>query len=369
MQSYLSLPLLAQGRKKKWSYSSLLFSLFYFVPLYLQDSVTISLFIAYACAYLIFVALYIYSINQPVSRLPFFLVAIATLTFIVSVTNPGGAILFGYLGFIVGYYYTLKTGSALCIAMVVALYVLHFQWPQNPLFFLIITCSNVAVLFAFGFMERKETLHTMREEQQAMSIGQLSAIAERERIGRDLHDIAGHALSGIALKAHLADKLMTKGNTDMAQKEIQELAAMTKSLLSEIRQTVSGIKHLSFDDTLAQGLSRLSEGGFHTTSHIDKELVATLSPLQETQLTLIIKECITNIVKHSNGDAVQVSLKSKHNFIELAVTDNGTVKQIIKGNGLAGICERADLIHATVDFSSGTQTAVVLLLPKAEVVA
>jgi two-component system sensor histidine kinase DesK len=85
----------------------------------------------------------------------------------------------------------------------------------------------------------------------------LSAIAERERIGRDLHDVAGHALSSISLKAQLADKLISKDKIEDAHREVKALAQLSQALLSDIRQAVSDIKQLSLSDEIAKDKSLL----------------------------------------------------------------------------------------------------------------
>lgn len=70
------LPLLADGRKKKWSYSSLVFSLFYFVPmLFMQNAPSNWVMALILTGFVTFVLLYVLCVNQPVNRLPYYLTA------------------------------------------------------------------------------------------------------------------------------------------------------------------------------------------------------------------------------------------------------------------------------------------------------
>ena len=137
--------------------------------------------------YALFVALYIQAINKPVNRLPYLLTALIILGYALSFQNPGGAIIFGFVGFIIGYYYSLKKGIAFISTLAVSLALLQLLVFKGEGFYLLAATINSVVLFGFGAMERKETLYQMKEAKHAESMRTLSAIAERERIGRDLH--------------------------------------------------------------------------------------------------------------------------------------------------------------------------------------
>jgi len=359
-----SLPLLAQGRKKKWSYSSLCFSLFYFVPIILMQN-TLSLWVmAFVVAgFFTFVSLYIICINQPLNRLPYYLSAMVVLAYATSMVNLGGTVIFGYFSFIIGYYYRFTVGIILVLMVFASLAVMKVILYPNGLFFFIASGANITVLFGFGIMERKETLFQRKEAQHAAALGTLSAIAERERIGRDLHDVAGHALSSISLKAQLADKLISKGRTTEAQAEVKALAQLSQQLLSEIRQTVSGIKHLSLSQEITKNRAKLSQQTFDVHSNVEETCFRELTPLQETQISLIIKEATTNILRHSNGDKVTLSIRDDDGMLHLVISDNGSSYCQTEGNGVQGIRERAELINANVEFQWGSPTILTLQLP------
>ncbi|MCQ8848378.1 sensor histidine kinase [Alteromonas stellipolaris] len=358
------LPLLADGRKKKWSYSSLVFSLFYFVPmLFMQNAPSNWVMALILTGFVTFVLLYVLCVNQPVNRLPYYLTAMIFLAYTTSLVNPGGTVIFGFISFIVGYYYRLRTGIILLLIVSASLIVMKVLLYPTGLFFFLGAGSNIAVLFGFGYMERKETLFQQKEAKHAAALGTLSAIAERERIGRDLHDVAGHALSSISLKAQVADKLLSKGRTAEAQAEVKALAQLSQQLLSEIRQTVSGIKHLSFSQEIAKNMAKLSEQGFHEVSDVDESSFTHLTPLQETQLSLIVKEATTNILRHSKGNQATLTLQCTNDMLTLVITDNGNSHCQTEGNGVQGIRERAELINATVEFQWGSPTVLTLQLP------
>jgi len=363
-----AIPLLADGRKKKWSYSSLVFSLFYFVPmLFMQDAPSSWVMALIVMGFVTFVFLYVLSVNQAVNRLPYYLTAMLVLAYTTSLVNPGGTVIFGFVSFIVGYYYRFSIGVILLLAVSASLIFMKVYLYPTGLFFFLAAGANIAVLFGFGVMERKETLFQQKEAKHAAALGTLSAIAERERIGRDLHDVAGHALSSISLKAQVADKLLTKGRTAEAQAEVKALAQLSQQLLSEIRQTVSGIKHLSLREEIAKNMAKLSEQGFSVAndvaSDVDRSSLPLLAPIQETQLSLIIKEATTNILRHSKGNQVTLTLKHTNHMLSLVIADNGNSHCQTEGNGVQGIRERAELINATVEFQWGSPTVLTLQLP------
>ena len=210
--------------------------------------------------------------------------------------------------------------------MMLVLVSLHITVFNNAHFLLSASLLNSLVLFGFGVMERKETLHSLKESQQAEALRVLSAIAERERIGRDLHDVAGHALSSISLKAQLADKLISKDKIEDAHREVKALAQLSQALLSDIRQAVSDIKQLSLSDEIAKDKSLLEENGFNVTTDIEGGAEARLSAKQESQLALIIKELTTNTLRYSNGNAVSLDLEVNEQTVKMTYKDHGVVE-------------------------------------------
>ena len=353
LNSDMAMPRLASGRKKRWSYSSLFFSLFFFVPLFLSMPLPSTVWTTQLLGYALFVTLYVQAINKPVNILPYFLTALIILGYALSFQNPGGAIIFGFVSFIIGYYYTLKKGIAFISTLAVSLALLQLLIFKGEGFYLLAATINSAVLFGFGAMERKETLYQMKEAKHAESMRTLSAIAERERIGRDLHDVAGHALSSIALKAQLADKLLSKSEVELAQKEVKALAQLSQSLLSDIRHAVSDIKHLTLSDEISKNIALLEENHFEVSATLAQDLETTLSSLQESQLSLVVKELTTNTLRHSKGSKVSLEIAYQEDAITLRYHDYGdptSPQQLVEGNGLTGIRERAESIGAKVHF-------------------
>ncbi|MFB1000173.1 MAG: histidine kinase, partial [Colwellia sp.] len=169
------------------------------------------------------------------------------------------------------------------------------------------------------------------------------------------HDLLGHTLSSIALKAELAEKLAKAGHAEKSIEEISQVAKITRETLSEVRQAVSGYKakdpHIEVDKIVA----RLADKNFTVVQELS---LKHLTAKAESSLLLILREAITNIIRHSNGDHVLVkTLQTEESFL-LTIFDNGshflkTNKTPLFSNGLKGIIERVSELKGK--FSLNTQ--------------
>ena len=357
-----TLPLLAEGRKKKWSFSSLFFALFYFVPILLSDALTTALFIKNLFVFLMFVGVYIFTISAQFSRLPLALAVLFGVSMVGVWFNSGGIVFFGFFSFIVGYYYSPKWAIVICAAAAGFLLAAlgHNYDNQNLMFGAVI---NMCVLYGFGLMERNETLFQQKDEQHKLSLQKLSAITERERIGRDLHDIAGHALSSISLKAQVAAKHLEKETTQAAKEEVLQLATLSQNLLSEIRQAVTQIKQLGLGDEIEKATVKLDEAGFESFTEIDEKALTSLTPLQETQFSLLLKEAVTNVLRHSKGNQTVVRLYENNSAVHLQCSDNVSAQSFREGNGLTGMRERLESLGGVLSIDSTNGFSVLATMP------
>ena len=102
---------------------------------------------------------------------------------------------------------------------------------------------------------RNDELLEARAELARMAVAE-----ERERFARDLHDLLGHTLSVIALKAELAGRLLPR-RPDDAGREISEVESVARGALSEVRQAVSGYRQPTLDGELEGARMALSAAG------------------------------------------------------------------------------------------------------------
>lgn len=375
----VNMPSLVAGRKKIWSGVSVLFSLFYFLPYFYFETPQFELG-SLLLAYLAFLFTYVLALRSQVPRVLGHLLLVVVVCFMATLLTYGGLFLFAYIAFVIAYHLPFSSQergaseqnerpSFLLQSrtwLIFLLLVITFRWAIQDTYsfwlsetivqwqFTHLTPIYAAVLmlFCFGFLERRETRFASMNERSREEIEQISTIAERERIGRDLHDIVGHSLSSISVKADLADKLITKGKVDAAQQEMRDIASISRDILSDVRKAVSNIKQRSLHDEVRSLTKLLESKSIMVGSNIDEIALQKLSLKSESQLILILKELVTNVLRHSKASEVYFTAIEKQGMLEVIVHDNGTVSDIQFGNGLSGIKERCRDISANVHFSN-----------------
>ena len=185
--------------------------------------------------------------------------------------------------------------------------------------------------------------------EQALKVERL-----RVKISSDLHDDVGGLLTGLAMQTEILE-LTAK---DDVKPKLRRIADLSRSAMSRMRDTVWAID--ARKDRLENLLDRMNEHAeetliprkIHYVIDTDKlDLTAKLPTDIRQNLYLIYKEAITNVAKHSNGDAVKVSLKRAEGYFEMHIHDNGKVedKQYkTTGLGLSNMEMRAKQIDATL---------------------
>jgi two-component system sensor histidine kinase DesK len=170
-------------------------------------------------------------------------------------------------------------------------------------------------------------------------IEQLAAVAERERIARDLHDVLGHTLSVIVLKAELAGRLMGR-DQERAAKEIAEVEKTARTALAEVREAIGGYRAKGLQAEVDMARMTLEAGG--VTLHC-ATMPPSLKAREETALSLAVREAVTNIVRHA--EATECTLRfttASDGFATLEVEDNGAKCVEREGNGLRGMRARVE---------------------------
>jgi len=181
--------------------------------------------------------------------------------------------------------------------------------------------AAVFSLFAGGvnlhFSEVGRTAARLRESQA--QVQQLVRIAERERIARDLHDLLGHTLSVIALKAELAGKLMAV-SPERAAAEIREVERVSREALREVRSAVAGYRSEGLPAELARARLALEAAGVRPEYFT---LPVTLPADAEAALALAVREAVTNVIRHAGATSCRITLERRGDATVLEVADDG----------------------------------------------
>ncbi|WP_309571554.1 sensor histidine kinase [Deinococcus sp.] len=187
----------------------------------------------------------------------------------------------------------------------------------------------------------------------------LAADAERERIARDLHDLLGHTLSVIVLKSELAGKLAER-DPARAAAEIRDVERISREALSEVRAAVSGYRGSGLNAELARAKVALDTAGIRlNVTHALPEL----PPATEQTAAMLLREAITNVVRHAQAHAVEVTLAPHGRGWQLTIRDDGVGGAGPEGSGLTGMRERLRAIGGTLERDGTRGTILTATLP------
>ncbi len=190
--------------EKPWIW--LVFSLYYFVPIY-YTAYNTAQYCFLVAAYIAFVILYLRATVMNAKFVWRPIAAIIALALLVTPLSPGSSTFFSYVGFLIGFCYRTRVYLTLLGSLIAMILFLQYYYQYQVPFFALPAISGIVTISLWGYIERIRTAAASHWLQSRQEIQQLAVIAERERIARDLHDILGHTLSSIALKAELAEKL------------------------------------------------------------------------------------------------------------------------------------------------------------------
>jgi two-component system sensor histidine kinase DesK len=201
-----------------------------------------------------------------------------------------------------------------------------------------ITLACIAIFTAYAHKHQRE----MRRSQD--EITRLATLAERERIGRDLHDLLGHTLSVVALKSELARKLIDR-NIEAARAEIGEVERVARDSLAQVRNAVSGIRSTALSAELLAATALLEAQGVKVKCETEN---VRLPHDRETVLALSLREAATNVRRHSNARVVTIRVRKEAAAVIMEVADDGRGGRIVPGNGLNGMRERLDTVGGSL---------------------
>jgi two-component system, NarL family, sensor histidine kinase DesK len=214
------------------------------------------------------------------------------------------------------------------------------------------------------FAERNRMNRKLRKANE--EIEHLAKVAERERIARDLHDVLGHTLSVITLKSELAGKLMER-DPERAAKEIREVEQISRQALSDVRDAIRGYRSEGLVAELARAKSTLETAGVNV--QCDAATSMKLPAMQESVLSLAVREGVTNVVRHAQARTCRLRVEQQNGTCRLVITDDGLGFSTTEGNGLRGMRERVEMLGGTLERRNQSGTTLTITLPMKEIIA
>lgn len=342
----------------------LVFSLYYFVPIVYEPMTLVKLAFLVA-AYLAFLGIMLWSYTLRPGQAWMGVLTLLSLTTLTGFYTSGASVFYPYAGFLIGFNFARNSHIVWMLITATSILSIHATRQYEIPYFLLPALSFSIVVSIFGVIERMRHETRIQWIQSRQEVEQLAVIAERERIARDLHDLLGHTLSTIVLKADLTDKLMKQQKYTEAETHLEDLHKIARDSLSLVRQTVSGYKHRGLVGEVVELCARLRQNQFYV------ELIGeipVLNPRAETAVILALTELTTNVLRHSNGDRCIISFSRTEEQCLIEFYDNGQVeKQLTPGNGLDGVEKRLKGLCGCIEADTHDGCRFTIRLPACEI--
>jgi len=318
-----------------------------------------------------FLVMYFRSFNCQARELRRILAGIATLGYIFVLYTGTGHTFIIYACALSAHYGNLRkslTALALILAgflvEAVAMYFIPNMAYAHSIWFSVPTLVIGGIIGAanawFSDDEAKRRVISQSQEE----IRRLAATAERERIARDLHDLLGHTLTLITVKAELAARLAER-DVIAAAAEIRELEKISRDALRQVREAVGGYRSGGLIGEMVNARVALSAARVELTTDLG---VDGCPATHDNLFALVLREAVTNIVRHSGARRCGVELRRNGAVLELVVRDDGRGGNLKEGNGLRGMRERLAAMEGILHVDSsreGTVLTAVLPVPDA----
>ncbi|MEU9155683.1 sensor histidine kinase [Streptomyces sp. NPDC048417] len=198
--------------------------------------------------------------------------------------------------------------------------------------------STMVTAAILSLSEAVRELRAAREELARRAVEK-----ERLRFSRDLHDLLGHTLSVIVVKSEAARRLAPR-DMDATLSQISDIESVGRQALTEIREAVTGYREGSLATELDRARSVLSAA---SVEPVVRQTGTPLAPQTETLLGWVVREAVTNVVRHSDATRCEITVDSGAEQVRLTVTDDGTGanaaeprREGVGGTGLKGLTER-----------------------------
>ena len=316
-------------------------------------------------SYALFLWLYLRAYAVPIRQIKGYVAAIAALGFVLSPINPGALTYVIYACVFTGFAFRSIRISFLVMLGLLAAYTaealtLGWSWPT-----ILSVTLWALVIGGMNMMYRSKGQADAQLRLSHEEIRRLAATAERERIGRDLHDLLGHTLSLVALKSELAARLVER-DAAAAGREMREVERVAREALTQVRAAVSGLRAPQLLAELASARLLLETAGIMVDSRTD---TADLPPAMDAALAMVLREAATNIQRHAGAHRVSVVLTRASERVRLCIEDDGRGGVMREGNGLIGMRERLAALGGILQIDSvpgrGTRLCAELGCPRA----
>lgn len=290
-------------------------------------------------------------LGRPVHRRQWVAFALLIVCTLLSIPSVGGNAL-SFLPFVMSfasYGLTRIWHWITLVAALVATAAVVFLTPGGMSFI-----SILAIVALLGVVNTVSTTLILRSAEADRLGLELATSEGREAVARDVHDLIGHSLTVVGLKAQLVRRLIDT-DPEKAKAELADIEALTAEAIAGVRATVAGARAATLVEQLASSREVLEAADVRVV--IEGE-PAALSAAQALTAAWILREATTNTLRHAAASTVEVRITPG----DFSITDDGPGPGTREGNGVRGMRERAAASGASFAFgpteSGGTRVEV-----------
>lgn len=267
---------------------------------------------------------------------------------------PVAVLAFLELPVVVVSYLMLGCGSGLIILLYVHVYHVHLAGYMIPIAF-----GGLFSAFIMAFMLRYYSkLHDANDRlaNANAEIERLTKVAERERISRDLHDVMGHQLSMISLKAQVAVKVLQRdGDRERTISEISDIERAAREALGRVREYVADMRQADFLEEWQAAEKLLTTAGMYVV--MDSAYAGPWEGQSFRVLAMCLREAATNVVRHSQATRCAIRIWRQDSRIHLVIADDGRgfcASDQLSQDGVSAPSSGLGSMRARLDAISGT---------------
>jgi signal transduction histidine kinase len=236
---------------------------------------------------------------------------------------------------------SMPSAAVATVVVILAVLSREFVDAAQPVLLAAVWASWLVVPWSIGALVQVRAAATQRARAELMA---RAALEERIRIAREVHDIAGHGFSAVAMQAGVALVVFDEQSTQVRE-SLEAIKATSTKALDELRalldetQQGQGLRDLSslVDSVRAAGLP----------VRLDFEPVAVPRSIDQTAYR-VVQEALTNVLRHAGPTSADVRIRRERGQVVVEVTDHGVgVAEVRPGRGLAGMRSRVDAVGGT----------------------
>lgn len=242
------------------------------------------------------------------------------------------------------------------------------------------TITSIRLLTEYNELRDTSKELSILQEQKNQSILEnqdyeinLATLNERNRISKEIHDNIGHLLSRSLLQIG-ALLMITK--EEYTKEALTDLKQSLSEGMDSIRESIHNMHNESID--LFSQIDTIVKDFTFCNINFEYDVVSNLDIKLKYSIIAIIKEALSNIIKHSNASKVLVSIYEHPAMYQLIISDNGTMDEQLKlkmtklienqlyvdGMGIQNITDRVKNFNGNININLENGFRIFITIPK-----